>query len=160
MSLGFLNKSLIGGEKTWEGLFAYYRLNGDVKDSVGGLDGITTTTHLFENGKNGLCSVFNNNDTEKIRIPHSSPFSFTDGVQDKPFSISFWVKFKTYQNQWIISKRDGAGSNTEWQIILYQNKIGIYLFGSNWKFRVGNCTYNRCVNRKSFLNGLGLYRKC
>ena len=62
-----------------------------------------------------------------IDLGDSDDFSFTDGVNDKPFSISFWIKFNSISNQWIINKR-GSGTE-EWQIAYFNGALVFWLFG-------------------------------
>ena len=44
--------------------------------------------------------------------------SFTDGVQDLPFTINMWVWFDGFSSvgNWLINKRDGNNGELEWQM--------------------------------------------
>jgi hypothetical protein len=85
-----------------------YNLNGNVNPP-----GYTT-------GIIGQSANFPNDTTtiDGMKVPDNDRFSFTDGVNDVPFSISTWVKFDAFSStgNWIINKRDNA-SNREWQLV-------------------------------------------
>lgn len=62
----------------------------------------------------------------------SDDFSFTNGTNDLPFSISFWANFLTHSPiandaSWIITKRDNS-TNEEYQISFSGNLLRIQLF--------------------------------
>tara|TARA_R110000782_G_C14670199_1_gene398901 strand:+ start:18 stop:761 length:744 start_codon:yes stop_codon:yes gene_type:complete len=60
----------------------------------------------------------------------SDDFSFTNGVNDLPFSVAFWVNFDSYasnQGAWMLSKRD-TSTNEEYQIIFFGGFIRVDLF--------------------------------
>ena len=106
-------------------LIAGYPFEGNVNDVSGAHHG-TSSNVGFENGVIGKAATFNGS-TSYIELPDADDFSFTDGTNDLPFSISFWVKFNDTSNQWLINKRD-ASSNDEWQIAYYSGELIFNLF--------------------------------
>jgi hypothetical protein len=55
--------------------------------------------------------------------------TFTDGTQDIPFSVSFWVKLDTTSGaQYIISKGSTTSGQYEWSIYNSSNTLTVYLF--------------------------------
>jgi surface protein len=74
--------------------------------TAGFAGGVVSNCADFD-GVNGFLSVLN-----------SADFSMTDGVNDVPYSISFWVKFDTtIIDQWFINKWAGIGQR-EWIVAL------------------------------------------
>ena len=106
-------------------LIAGYPFEGNVNDVSGAHHG-TSSNVGFENGVIGKAATFNGSNSY-IKIPDADDFSFTDGTNDLPFSISFRVKFNDTSNQWLISKRDNARSD-EWQIAYYSGELIFWLF--------------------------------
>jgi len=133
----FYNKSLfsntvtqqINGTTNWYDsvLLAYYRFNNDLIDQVSANNG-TGTAITYTQGKSGNAASFNGS-SSFISIPDNNDFSFTDGVNDKPFSIAMAVKFNSTGNGWLISKRNS--SNIEWQVFKYSGKLSVQLYSSD-----------------------------
>ena len=58
-----------------------------------------------------------NGSSQYVTIPNNGSFSFTNGTNDLPFSVSMWLKQTTQTgSQWIINKRTSPSSSGEWQI--------------------------------------------
>jgi surface protein len=77
------------------------------------------------------CAEFNSSGDYTLAAD-SNDFSFTDGVNDLPFSVSFWANFTGYNasgsgGAWFLSKRD-TSTNEEYQIMSYQNELAFVLF--------------------------------
>lgn len=83
------------------------------------------------NGISSSALDFDGSD-DYINIPDTDKLSFTDGAgNDKPFSVSFWVKpdsFDATNGDWLINKRSSLGH--EWQIFVFQGNLGFTCFGS------------------------------
>jgi hypothetical protein len=66
-----------------------------------------------------------------VDLGNSADFSFSDGSQDEPFSISTWIKCDTNDKFRIISKDNGTNTSREW--LLATDSVGqltIYLIDS------------------------------
>lgn len=97
-------------------IVAYYKLDNTYSDYAALSPSGVNSGSSFTTGKIVDCSLFTAA-TQQIDIPDSNNFSFTNGTNDLPFSISFWVyhtSFASSSNR-ILSKRDAAGTNFEWQ---------------------------------------------
>lgn len=108
-------------------LISSYRLNSDLVDVVNAYNG-TGTAITYATGKVSNAAVFNGT-SSFISIADQNVFSFTDGTNDKPFSISMWVKYTGTGVGWLINKRDA--SNSEWQLMKYLGKLQCVLFSEN-----------------------------
>tara|TARA_R110000803_G_scaffold146119_1_gene211954 strand:- start:61 stop:930 length:870 start_codon:yes stop_codon:yes gene_type:complete len=81
------------------------------------------------------CASFDG-DADYALAVDSDDFSFTDGVTDLPFSISFWANFDTISNTdptYIMSKRAGGGDR-EWQIYFNIDGTVLIALGSDGNF--------------------------
>lgn len=122
-------------------LVAYYNLDGNANDAFSTNNGTEVGTITYGNGIDGQAPLFN--DVSKlIEIPDSDVFSFTDGVNDLPFSISMWVYYDAFSssaNYFIMKRR---GSNDEWVF---------YRFGNN-----GRIHFTKFSNSSNFqqINGI------
>ncbi len=69
--------------------------------------------------------------TDYLRVADSGDFSFTDGVNDTPFSVSLWFNLDTYnaaEGVWFINKRVGT---LEWQLIYFGSlKLNLFSQGA------------------------------
>ena len=133
-------------EQLWEGgaipvnplttnLVASYNFDADFTDYTGNNpltpSGGTPPVAGVAGGVVSNCAEFNNTSDHTLAAD-SDDFSFTDGVTDLPFSVSFWANFTGYnssvsQGVWFLSKRD-ASTNEEYQIQVFQNVFNISLF--------------------------------
>ena len=149
-----------------ENIISYYNFNNNVNDSVSGNNG-TPTDITYVTGKSGEASRFNGS-TSNIDLGSVSDFTFTDGVNDEPFSFSTFVRFQNNGvNSMIFTKADTT-SNLEYIInyngsqfncVLYGNTSSIviqksYIFNPTvnvWYHLV--CTYDGSASP----NGIKLY---
>jgi len=122
-----ISQQINGTDTYLQSLLSYYRLDNDLIDKVNEYNG-TGTAITYLSGKSGNAANFNGT-SSFISIPDHNDFSFTDGTNDKPFSIAMAVKFNSTGNGWLISKRNS--SNIEWQVYKYSGKLIISLFSNN-----------------------------
>ena len=106
-------------------LIAYYRFNDSLVDEINANNG-TGTNIAYAVGKSGNGASFDSV-SSYISITDNNDFSFTDGTNDKPFSICMWVNYTDTNDAWLINRREFNTSNTEWQIYVYQGKLSIAL---------------------------------
>ena len=92
-------------------LIRYYRFNNDVADEVGLGDG-TATNITYVTGSSGEAGNFNGSSSNVV-VSDSDDLSFTDGVNDKSFSISVYLLFNDSTNAIIIGK---IAANREWSL--------------------------------------------
>lgn len=87
-------------------------------------NGPTWTASSYDTLANGSID-FEKDDSEYIEITDHNDFSFTNGENDLPFSISVWVNFEsiTPDNNTIIAKYRGDISAREWKLGLDSNGI-------------------------------------
>ena len=97
--------------------FAYYKFDSNANDSIGTNNGTASSiTYVNDANLAGLSASLTIS-TSYIDVPDSPEFSFTNGVNDLPFTIAFSYKCnKISGNQFFVSKRILSGSD-EWQII-------------------------------------------
>ena len=111
-------------------LIASYNFDTDFTDYTGNNDAISHNSALISTNDYVVNKGLNNTQgTAYLTIPDSNDFSFTDGVNDLPFSISFWINFSTTNLQAIIWK-GGGSSNREYRI---QTADG---FGNGFQIKV------------------------
>lgn len=106
---------------------AYYPLALNSNEIIGitsGIDGVDTAMSY-----DGTEATFNGS-TSFIEIPDNDIFSFTDGINDIPFSIEFNVNLNSVVGGvWFVGK-NGA-SDSEWELYYNNNKLFFVLFGQN-----------------------------
>lgn len=95
-------------------LIAYYKLDNDAVDASGLSPTGTTTGVDYVTGIQGNAARFDAG-TDRIDVSDSDNFSFTNGTNDLPFSISMWVYFTAFNtgNNYLINKR-GTTTDCEW----------------------------------------------
>jgi hypothetical protein len=100
-------------------LVAFYKFQSNANDShYNAHNGTATGSPTFITGVEGNGINFPNDGTARyVTIADSDNFSFTNGSNDLPFSISMWVKFHAFSStgNWLINKRGGT-TQTEWQL--------------------------------------------
>jgi hypothetical protein len=111
-------------------LVASWQFENDFLDyTANNHDATKTGTVNFATGKVGnaadFIGVF-----DLLTVADSDDFSFTDGITDLPFSISFWVNIDVLGAFIVLlNKRDGSISNREWDIFVSTTgTIGMQLF--------------------------------
>ena len=62
----------------------------------------------------GSASRSFNGSSDYIDLGNSTEFSFSDGVQDEPFSLCAWIKCNDNGTFRVLSKDNGTGSSREW----------------------------------------------
>ena len=72
------------------GMVAYWKLKANSNDSIGSLNGTNTNISFIDN-----YASFASGNPSLIDFGDSNLFSFTDNINDKPFSFSIWVNFGT-----------------------------------------------------------------
>jgi len=122
-------------------LVASYSFDTDFSDYTGNnpLTAFGGATAGVTGGKVSDCAELDGSSDYTIAVD-SDDFSFTDGTNDLPFSISFWANFKTHSSNptnasWIITKRD-ASTNEEYQVTFFDNSFQFWLFSQG-----GNSAY-------------------
>lgn len=111
-------------------LVSYYKMENNVSDSWGANHG-TPTDITYASGLVGQTAVFNGS-SSRILVADNSNLSFTDGVNDLPFSISFLVKHNALKaNDFYIGK-DGVGTKQEWDMNYEAGQFSIRLFSNGW----------------------------
>lgn len=116
-----LRKTIFGSNKVKIGdlsekLVAYFKFDGNFTDSISGLTATTPRgTVGFDSGIAGQGSNFSPNWASALQIQNSSAFTFTDGVNDIPFSISYWIYSRDDGNIQIILEKFSAGTTDEYR---------------------------------------------
>jgi hypothetical protein len=108
-------------------LVAWYNFNNNALDALGVHNGTEVGTPSYVAGVIGNAINFQNDGTLRyVTVPDSDDFSFTNGVNDLPFSVSMWVQNLAISSSgnWYANKR-GAGSTQEWQILWEQSSSRI-----------------------------------
>jgi len=106
------------------GLFAYYPLDSNTNDLKNGYNGTGTAITYVAGGINNEASF--NGTSSKISIPNQADFNFTDGTNDKPFTISFTYVQNPVSDAtlFIISKNN---TDFQWEVLLISRKISVIL---------------------------------
>lgn len=116
------------GANFLDGLVAYYPLNGNSNDIINGLNGINTDI-TYVTGNVNLGANFSNNTTSRITIADTDFLTFTDGINDIPFSMVFSIKQTLSGTNFIFTKFDNVGiSKKEYVVFLFNNKIRFGVF--------------------------------
>lgn len=119
------------------GHIGYWPMNENGGATVQDLSGNGNTGVFVDNtawvsGKFGPALAFDGTN-DNVNFGDSDLFSFTDGAgNDKPFSISTWVKASTLSGS-ILNKYNATGDNREWQFYFYNNqqmRLGLYNYDS------------------------------
>ena len=87
--------------------FAYYKFENNGNDSVGTNNAATigAPTYLTTGVFAGVSTRLDD-PNEYFEIPDADEFSFTDGANDKPFSIAFSFKPEQAKNHSLLYKRE------------------------------------------------------
>jgi len=114
-------------------LVAYYPLNGNSIEVINGLNG-TDTGISYLTGNVGLGANFTNSTTSRIAISDTNFLSFTDGVNDIPFTMIFSVKQTATGANFIFSKTSTTGTIREYGVLIFNNKIRVSIFTNSTNF--------------------------
>lgn len=126
----FKNKSLVSNSVTQSTnttsyllatTFAAYHLTSNGVDSENGYNGTVGGGVTFSSG-----AVFTNVSNSNIIVADNNDFTFGNGTNDTPASISFKINFSALGDQWIVNKRGGTSATDEWQVVYYS---GVFYFG-------------------------------
>ena len=103
-------------------LVGYYPFNANANDFSGvGNNGTINGTPTYSVGKVGNAIDFGNNTAfNHADFIDYNDFSFTDGTNDVPFTISVWVNatsFASSSGNWIFNKR-GDSTDMEYQLVI------------------------------------------
>jgi hypothetical protein len=111
------------------GLVAYWKLDSNSLDSTSNAHNGTNTAITYATGKIGNGASFNGT-TSKIIVPDANDLSFTDGTNDKPFSISLWMKrpSATTYNILISKGTHDNVSNGEWSLFFLEGSLYLFLY--------------------------------
>jgi len=118
-------------------LVAYYNLNSDATDLINANNGTLIGSPSFNSGVQGNSIDFMNDTTLRyFTNTDSDNFSFTNGITDIPFSISFWVYpyvIGGSQFHVITTKRGlSSGDNAEYQILIgTSGEVQVQLFSTS-----------------------------
>ncbi len=128
--MSYYRTLLAVGSNLLKDIVAYYKLDGNVNDSSpNALNGTFGTSNTFSAGKIGNAINMTNNVNSFATISDSNLFSFTDGVNDKPFSISCWVKMTVSKTtgHFLVSKARQTTTNSEWVLFVFNQKIRFFI---------------------------------
>jgi hypothetical protein len=124
-------------------LVAWYNFNNNVLDATPNAhNGTEVGTPSYLTGIIGNAINFQNDATLRyVTVPDSDDFSFTNGVNDLPFSISFWVQnlANSATGNWYVSKRTGTLTNAEYQIFRFTGSSQLVIAlcsGGNFNNRI------------------------
>lgn len=99
-------------------LVAYYAFDNNVLDSTPNAhNGTAVGSPSYVAGKQSNAINFQNDATLRyVTVPDSDDFSFTNGANDLPFSVSFWVQNLALSGtaNFYISKRDAGAGQSEY----------------------------------------------
>ena len=112
-----------------ENLVASYNFDSDFTDYTGTHNPSSTNlvTAGFAGGKVSNAVDFQNSNSSYIVIPDSNDLSFTDGVNDLPFSISLWVKFDALTNIGAFLWKGGGSSDREYRLQTQTHQHGFMI---------------------------------
>jgi hypothetical protein len=99
-------------------LVAYWDMDGNGVDEVSGITPILETNVTYNNDSILGTSAAITANNAILRYADNDIFSFTDGTQDVPFTISCWVYFTGFSSagNWLINKRNQTSGGDEWQM--------------------------------------------
>lgn len=109
-------------------LYAYYQLNSNANDIVGGFNGISNNMNYSNAGINGNCGTFNGTSSYIDSIDASS-FDFSNATNDLPFTISIWLYSASNVGiQRFFQKRGNTATTDQWQLAKSTNVTQFILF--------------------------------
>lgn len=118
-------------------LIAYYKFDNNATDSSGLCPNGTETGIDYVSGKTGNAARFNSA-SDRIDVADTDNLSFTDNVNDIPFSINMWVYFTGFSSSLnvLINKRGTASAGGEWEISYQGGRLSFAKMNQN-----GNTIY-------------------
>ncbi len=138
----------------------YYPFSSNSNDLINSLNGSENLVNYNQDSGvtvAGNSVDFTQSNSSSIIVGDDNLFSFTDGVNDKPFTISLWFKTVVAQSLvFFISKRQG--SLFDWQFVLINGDIRLYLGSGNINNRIsGGINYNNFASNSFFDNIICTY---
>ena len=126
-------------------LIAYFPYNNNSDDVVQGITPISLAVD-YDAGYNGQSAKFDGTNNKYINYP-SAPFTFTDGVSDKPFTIFGWFYFDGDGNYFFVNKRE-----------LYKEEYQINTYGGKLAFAIASeGRYNKFIRIKCYSYPVDVY---
>jgi hypothetical protein len=130
---------LAGVVSATNSLVAEYRFDGDVNDSSGNNNnGVTQGDPVFVDGFLGQALSFDGVD-DYVEVADNSIFSFGNGVDDSPFSLSAWIKRRSFNSPHIIVSKyrsQGFPRNQEYTFrVEHEGNFTIVLFDTSGDYR-------------------------
>lgn len=121
-------------------LFAYYGFNNDTLDAVGSNDFVVNTGTSYATGNSGEALSVPTGGFPSASINDDDAFSFTNGSNDLPFSISFYIKFTSAvdSNHYVLGKRN---ENAEWLFAFFSGIFNFSLYGQGTTSTSIRCVY-------------------
>jgi hypothetical protein len=137
MRISDLHKRIISQRPSLlQNLVAYWNFNGSGVDSVSGITPILETGVTYNNSSILGTSASTTTNTSILRYAHRNDFNFTNGINDLPFSVSFWVYFTSFNTvgNFLINKRNNTTGGDEYQIVYNASNQTLSIF----KFQFNN----------------------
>lgn len=118
-------------------LAAYYKFDNSLIDATGFSPTGIETGIDYVSGKTGNAARFDS-PTDRITMADNINFSFTDNVNDIPFSINMWVYFTGFSStsNTLINKRGTATPGGEWEVSVNGSRLSFAKMDQN-----GNTIY-------------------
>ena len=123
-------------------IISEYKFEDNVLDTVGTNDG-TPTALTYADGLVNRTGVFNGSNS-LVTILDSDSLSFTNGVNDLPFSFSMLAKFNDNNESILFNKIQSA--NREYLVDVFSNRVDFKVFdGSSANFLYNNYAFTRAI---------------
>ena len=109
---------------TTVGLAAWWRADGDARDSVGESDGLLVGGTVMGPGLNGKAFLLNGA-TSLVSVKNSSAWELGNG----DFTIALWAKFTAVSNKQAFLSGDGVGPGSKWIFQLADGRLQLQVNG-------------------------------
>jgi len=121
-------------------LVAYYSFDGSNATDIhtGTHNGTLVGSPTFPAGKNSNCIEFGSG--KGVNVADSTDFSFTNGSNDVPFSVSMWVNFNSVSGVNFLASKWGIGTFGEW-IVAYNSTFFTFLLYNYSAFSLIRANY-------------------
>lgn len=117
-------------------IISYFKFNNNLNDSITGLSAAGTSV-TYGAGKVGDAAILNGT-SSYIRVNDTDAYTFTDGFNDLPFSISVNLKFSSFNaatQHYIISRRDtSVAPLQEWYFAFVSGKLRFICFDDDGNY--------------------------
>ena len=129
-----LQQELAGNRLIDSNVISSWRFEDNVVDSVGSNSGTFNASNGYADGLIGRELDLFNNSGSYVNIPHNNNLSFTDGVNDLPFTFTTLIRrSNTVGTQFIIWKGLGA-TDREYRFFLIDGKVEVRLMNPTTSF--------------------------